>query len=45
MSNAVVFALVCALIALVYGGWSIGWILAKPAGTVPWPGSLMATAT
>src|SRR5213078_2204481 len=27
-----VFALVCALAALVYGAWSIGWILRKPAG-------------
>ena len=32
MSNAVIFALVCAVAALVYGGWSINWILAKPAG-------------
>jgi K(+)-stimulated pyrophosphate-energized sodium pump len=32
MSNTVIFALVCALAALVYGGWSISWILAKPTG-------------
>jgi K(+)-stimulated pyrophosphate-energized sodium pump len=32
MSNALVFALVCAVVALIYGGWSISWILKKPAG-------------
>jgi K(+)-stimulated pyrophosphate-energized sodium pump len=32
MSYALVFALVSAVVALVYGGWSIGWILRKPAG-------------
>src|SRR6478735_6253309 len=32
MSTALVFALVCAIAALVYGGWSITWILQKPAG-------------
>jgi K(+)-stimulated pyrophosphate-energized sodium pump len=32
MSYAVYFALVCAIAALVYGFWSISWILAKPAG-------------
>src|SRR5436190_745618 len=32
MSYALVFALLCALAALVYGGWSISWILAKPSG-------------
>src|SRR5437763_3057097 len=32
MSNAVIFALVCAVIALAYGFWSIKWILAKPTG-------------
>src|ERR1700722_11044640 len=32
MSTALVFALVCAIIALIYGGWSISWILKKPAG-------------
>jgi K(+)-stimulated pyrophosphate-energized sodium pump len=32
MSYALVFALVCALAALVYGGWSISWILGKPSG-------------
>jgi K(+)-stimulated pyrophosphate-energized sodium pump len=32
MSHALIFALVCALAALVYGIWSISWILAKPTG-------------
>src|SRR5881628_2678077 len=32
MSTALLFALVCALAALAYGAWSIGWIMAKPAG-------------
>src|SRR5215468_9694992 len=32
MSYAVYFALVCAIAALVYGFWSIGWIVSKPAG-------------
>jgi len=32
MSYALVFALVCAIAALVYGFVSIGWIIAKPAG-------------
>src|SRR2546421_11973945 len=32
MSTAILFALVCAAAALVYGGWSISWILAKPTG-------------
>ncbi len=32
MSYALLFALVCAIIALVYGGASIRWILAQPAG-------------
>ena len=32
MSYALVFALVCAVAALVYGIWSISWIMAKPAG-------------
>ena len=32
MSYAVPFALVCAVAALVYGGASISWILAKPTG-------------
>jgi len=27
-----IFALVCAVLAIVYGLWSIGWIMAKPAG-------------
>ncbi|HVE51619.1 MAG TPA: sodium-translocating pyrophosphatase [Casimicrobiaceae bacterium] len=29
---AVMIALVCAVLAIVYGLWSIGWIVAKPAG-------------
>src|SRR5215472_8092803 len=33
MSYAVYLALVCAIAALVYGFWSINWILAKPAGS------------
>src|SRR5450755_62735 len=32
MSTALVFALACAVAALVYGGWSISWIMAKPTG-------------
>ncbi len=32
MSNALVFALVCAVLAIVYGAWRISWILAKPTG-------------
>ena len=32
MSTALTFALVCAAAALVYGGWSISWIMAKPTG-------------
>ena len=32
MSYALVFALVCAVAAVVYGIWSIRWVLAKPAG-------------
>ncbi len=32
MSNPLVFALLCALAAIVYGAVSIKWILAKPAG-------------
>jgi K(+)-stimulated pyrophosphate-energized sodium pump len=32
MSYALIFALLSAVAALVYGFWSIGWILAKPAG-------------
>jgi K(+)-stimulated pyrophosphate-energized sodium pump len=32
ISAGLVFALVCAVLAIVYGIWSIGWILAKPAG-------------
>jgi K(+)-stimulated pyrophosphate-energized sodium pump len=32
MSYALVFALVCAIAALIYGFWAITWILAKPAG-------------
>ncbi len=33
MSASLIFALVCAAAAIVYGAVSIGWILAKPAGT------------
>jgi len=32
MSAALIFALVCAILAVVYGVISIGWILGKPAG-------------
>ncbi len=32
MSGGLIFALVCAVAALVYGGLSIQWILAKPTG-------------
>src|SRR3979490_262912 len=32
MSTALIFALVCAVAGLLYGGWSISWILAKPTG-------------
>ncbi len=32
LENGLVIAMGCALLALVYGGWSIRWILAKPAG-------------
>ena len=32
MSSALIFAIVCALAAILYGAWSIKWILAKPAG-------------
>src|SRR5512144_2944430 len=32
MSTGLIFALVCAVAAIVYGAWSINWILAKPAG-------------
>src|SRR6202140_1585571 len=32
MSTALIFALACAVAALVYGGWSISWIMAKPTG-------------
>ncbi len=32
MSTGLIFALVCAVAAIVYGVVSINWILAKPAG-------------
>ena len=32
MSTSLIFALVCAAAALVYGAVSIGWILRKPTG-------------
>ena len=30
--NGLIFALACAIFALIYGGWSAKWILAQPAG-------------
>jgi K(+)-stimulated pyrophosphate-energized sodium pump len=33
MSNSIVFALVCAIAAIVYGGISIKWILDQPTGS------------
>ena len=33
MSMGLMFALACAIVALVYGGISVRWILAKPAGS------------
>ena len=32
MSYGLLFALLCAIAALVYGGYSIKWILAQPTG-------------
>ncbi|TAK43719.1 MAG: sodium-translocating pyrophosphatase [Betaproteobacteria bacterium] len=32
MSDGLIFALACAVIAILYGAWSIRWILAQPAG-------------
>jgi K(+)-stimulated pyrophosphate-energized sodium pump len=32
MSDTLIFALVCSVVALLYGGWSIRWLLAKPTG-------------
>jgi K(+)-stimulated pyrophosphate-energized sodium pump len=32
MSGSLVFALACAVLALLYGGFSVKWILAKPTG-------------
>jgi K(+)-stimulated pyrophosphate-energized sodium pump len=32
MSMGLIFALACAVLAIAYGIWSIGWIMAKPAG-------------
>ena len=32
MSSGLIFALVCAIIAIVYGAVSIQWILSRPAG-------------
>ena len=32
ISAGLIFALVCAVAAIVYGIWSISWIMAKPAG-------------
>jgi K(+)-stimulated pyrophosphate-energized sodium pump len=31
-SQGLWIALACAVLALVYGAWSIGWILKQPAG-------------
>jgi len=31
-NTGLVFALACAILAIVYGAWSIGWIMKKPAG-------------
>ncbi|HWQ39608.1 MAG TPA: sodium-translocating pyrophosphatase [Burkholderiales bacterium] len=33
MSAGLIFALVCALVAIVYGAISIGWVLKQPAGS------------
>ena len=32
MNAGLWFALACGVFALLYGGWSIKWILAQPAG-------------
>lgn len=32
MTTGLIFALVCAVVAIVFGGIWISWILAKPAG-------------
>jgi K(+)-stimulated pyrophosphate-energized sodium pump len=32
MSDALLFALACGLLAIAYGGWSVKWILAQPQG-------------
>jgi len=32
VSAGLIFALACSVLAIAYGAWSIGWILAKPAG-------------
>jgi len=32
MSHALLFALACGLLAIVYGGWSVQWILSQPQG-------------
>src|SRR6266436_1528380 len=32
MSSALIFALVCAIIGIIYGAISIKWILGRPAG-------------
>ncbi len=32
MSAGLIFALLCAILALVYGFWSVGWILKQPEG-------------
>ncbi len=33
MSTGLIVALACAVVALIYGGLSVGWILKKPAGS------------
>ena len=30
--HGLLFSLICAVLAIVYGAWSIRWILSKPAG-------------
>ena len=32
MSVALLFALLCALVAIIYGGVSIQWVLSRPSG-------------
>ncbi len=30
--SPLVFALLCGVLAIIYGGWSIRWILSQPEG-------------